>query len=109
MSADDRLEIISNFEGVDGLQVFYPPAPLPSDPDKLVQKLSNFNLKVADLYIDFCADRRFKHGAFCTTERGIKKETIKLFKEGIDFAKEIGAYSVLLANNIDLITDLIFR
>jgi len=96
LSVVERLEAISGFEGVAGLQVFYPTGPLPSDPDKLVALAANYNLKIGDLYIESAGDRKWKHGAYSTNEKNIRREAIKLFKEGIDFAKAIGAHSALL-------------
>jgi sugar phosphate isomerase/epimerase len=96
LSVEERLQTISTFEGVSGLQVFYPTAPLPSDPDKLVKLIQNHNLKIGDLYIESAGDRKWRHGAYSTNENNIRKEAIKLFKEGIDFAKAIGAHSALL-------------
>ena len=96
MGVDERLEIMSKIEGLTGLFTFYPTAPLPSDPDKLLKKLSDYNLKVSNVCVLGWGDRKWKYGAYSTTEDNIRKEAIKLFKEGIDFAKEINAESVLL-------------
>lgn len=96
MSVDKQLEIMSKIEGLTGLFVFYPTPPLPSDPDKLVRKLANYNLKVSNVAVEGWGDRKWKFGAYSTTEDHIRKEAIKLFKEGIDFAKAVGADSVLL-------------
>ena len=96
MDVDKKLEIMSKIEGLAGLFVFYPTAPLPSDPDKLVKKLDNFGLKVSNIAVEGWSDRRWKHGAYSTTEANIRKEAVKLFKEGIDFAKAVDADSILL-------------
>lgn len=96
MTTDQQLEIISKIEGLDGLFVFYPLAPLPDDPGRLVKKLDSFGLKVSNLAVECWSDRKWKYGAFSTNEAAIKKEVIKMFKDAIDFSKEIGADSVLL-------------
>ena len=96
LGVEERLEAISKFSGVTGLQVFFPTFPLPSDPEKLVRLAANYNLKIADLYIESAGNAKWKHGAYSTNEKNIRKEAVKLFKEGIDFAKAIDAYSVLL-------------
>jgi xylose isomerase len=96
MSVEKRLQAISTFDGVSGLQVFYPAAPLPSDPDKLIRLAANHNLKIADLYIESAGDRKWRHGAYSSNEEQVRQEAVKLFKEGIDFAKAIGAHSTLL-------------
>lgn len=96
MSVDKQLEIMSKIEGLTGLFTFYPTAPLPSDPDRLVEKLSNYNLKVSNVAVEGWGDRKWRFGAYSTTETIVRKEAIKLFKEGIDFAKAVNADSVLL-------------
>jgi sugar phosphate isomerase/epimerase len=96
LGVDERLELISKMDGVSGLQVFYPSAPLPEDPDKLVKKVKDFGLTVADLYIESAGHRKWRHGAYSSSEVKTRKEAVKLFKEGIDFAKAINANSALL-------------
>lgn len=96
MGADRQLEIMSKIEGLTGLFTFYPTAPLPDDPDKLVKKLANYGLKVSNIAMEVWGDRKWKNGSFSTNEENIRRETVKLFKEGIDFAKAVNADSVLL-------------
>ena len=93
---DDQLEIMSKIKGLTGLFIFFPTPPMPTDPDKLVKKLSDNNLKVSNLAVEGWSDKKWKHGAFSTNEANIRKEAVKLFKEGIDFSKEIKADTVLL-------------
>lgn len=93
---DDQLEIMSKIDGLTGLFVFYPTPPMPTDPDNLLKKLADNNLKVSNLAVEGWSDRKWKNGAFSTNEANIRKESVKLFKEAIDFSKEIKAESVLL-------------
>lgn len=69
---------------------------LPNDPDKIVKKLSDFNLKVADISVDNYSNRKWRNGAFCTNEKNIRRESIRLCKEAIDFAAEIPGSKVVL-------------
>lgn len=96
MSVDEQLDIMSGIEGLTGLFVFYPFAPLPGEPDKLVKKLDSFGLKVSNIAVECWSDRKWKYGAFSTNQTDIRKEAVKMFKEAIDFSKEICADSVLL-------------
>jgi len=96
MSVDQQLEIMSKIKGLTGLFTFYPLAPLPNDPDKLVKKIGNYGLKVSNVAIECFGDKRWKHGSFCTNDAKIRKEAIKLSEEAIDFAKAVNADSVLL-------------
>ena len=97
MNLDEKLEIMSNIEGLTGNFTLYPTDPLPSDPDKLVKKLADYNLVVSNVAPSLTwGDPKFKHGAFSTTEDAVIKETIRSSKEAIDFAKEVKADTVLL-------------
>ncbi len=97
LSLDEKLKIMSEIEGLTGNFTLYPTEPLPSDPDKLVKKLADYGLVVSNIAPSLTwSDPRFKHGAFCTNEDKIRRETIKSFKEAIDFAKAVKADSVLL-------------
>lgn len=95
LSIDEMLEIFSKTEGLDGVFQMYPPALMPDDPVKVQKKFSEYNLKVSEVFIESWSDRKWKNGAYSTTEKDVRKEAIRIFKEGIDFAKELNAYSVL--------------
>ena len=96
MTVEKQLEIMSKIKGLTGLFTFYPTAPLPNDPDKLVKKVESYGLKVSNLAVECWGDRRWKHGSFCTNDAKIRNEAIKLFKEAVDFGKAVKADSVLL-------------
>jgi len=95
MSLDEQLQSMSDIEGLEGLFIFYPTPPLPDDPDQLLKKLSDYNLRVSNLCPELWSDRKWRYGAFSTVETKIRKEAIKVFKEGIDFGKAVGADSIL--------------
>lgn len=95
MGVDEQLQRMSEIEGLDGLFVFYPMAPLPDDPDQLLKKLSNHNLRVSNLCPELWSDRKWKYGAFSTSQTEIRAEAIRIFKDGIDIGKAIGADSIL--------------
>lgn len=96
MSLEDKLEIFQNTNGITGVVVFLPTDPLPADPDKLLRLLKNHNLKVSSIEPENWSDRRWKNGAFSTSEKKIRKEVIKIMKEGIDLCRQVKADSVLL-------------
>jgi len=96
LTAEQQLEIMSKIKGLTGLFTFYPTAPLPNDPDKLVKKVESYGLKVSNIAVECWGDRKWKHGSFCTNDANIRKETVKLSKDAIDFAKAVKADSVLL-------------
>ena len=95
LGIDEMLEIFSKTDGLDGVFQMYPPALMPDDPVKVRKKLSEYNLKVSEVFIESWSDRKWKNGAYSTTEKDVRKEALRIFKEGIDFAKALNAYSVL--------------
>jgi xylose isomerase len=97
LQLDNQLEIISKIKDITGIFISYPPKQLPADPEKLVKKLSNYNLIISNvLSIPLWDNKIWKHGAYSTNEKKIRSKAIELFKESIDFAKEVKAHSVLL-------------
>jgi len=95
MNIDEMLEIFSKIEGLDGVFQIYPPLLMPRDPVKLKQKLTNHNLQLADVFVEGWSDRKWKHGAYSTTEKQVRRDAIKLFEDGIDFARALDAQSIL--------------
>lgn len=96
LSLEKKLEIFSRIDGLDGLVIFYPTVPLPSDPDKILKLLSNYNLKASVIEPEIWSDRKWRDGAFSTSDKKIREEAIKIMKEGMDLAKALEADSVLL-------------
>lgn len=96
LTIDEMLEIFSKVDGLDGVFQMYPPSLMPDDPVKIKEKLSNFGLRVADVFVESWGDKKWKFGAYSTNQENIRKEAIKIFKEGMDFAHELGAESILL-------------
>jgi len=96
MSIDKMLEVFSKIEGLDGVFEMYPPTLMPKDPVKLLKKLGDHGLKVGDVFVEGWGSRKWKNGAYSTNETQVRKDAIKMFKEGMDFAKEVRAQSVLL-------------
>jgi xylose isomerase len=94
-TTEEQLRHMSEIKGLDGLFVFYP-GPESDDPQKLLKTLSSLGLRVSNVAVECWADRKWKNGAFSTSDSKIRKDVVQLFKGGIDFAKEISADSVLL-------------
>jgi xylose isomerase len=96
MTIDQMLEVFAETKGLDGVFEMYPPTMMPKDPVKIKKKLSDHGLKVADVFVEGWGSRKWRHGAYSTNEKSVRREAISMFKEGMDFAKALGAYSVLL-------------
>ncbi len=96
MELEEKLDIFARIDGLDGIVVFLPADPLPSDPEKLLKLLSDYNLSVSVIEPEIWADRKWRDGAFSTNDSGIRKQAIRIMQDGIDLAKMLKADSVLL-------------
>ena len=88
-----QLEIISEIEGLDGLNISYPGT---GDPGKLLGILSEYNIQVSDVTVDTWSDRKWKLGSISSGDKKIRNEAIKVTKEAMDISIELGAHSVLV-------------
>ncbi|MCL5073593.1 MAG: sugar phosphate isomerase/epimerase [Actinobacteria bacterium] len=95
MDFEKRIETIGKIKGIKGISTTYPGFGM-DNPDKYVKLLSNNGLKVSNLSIDTWADLKWKYGSFSCSDKRVRKETIRLFKEGTEIAKHLKASSVLI-------------
>ena len=93
---EEALEIMSNIKYLDGIDVWYPGHPLIEEPEKLKEKVEEYGLKIADIGPEIWSDRKYKYGSLTATDKKIRKEAIKIVKQNMDLAVELGANSVLL-------------
>lgn len=96
LTFDEQLEIISGINGIEGLGVWYPGHPLIDNPDKLLKKLSQYNLRVSDIGPELWSDRKWRFGTISSSDKKIRKKCIKIVKQTMDLAVELKAKSVLL-------------
>lgn len=89
LELDQKLDIMSKVEGLDGIGIEYPQQGLTDDPEKLKEKFGSFGLKVADVSVEDYSDRKWRHGALATNEEKVWKENIALCKQAMDFTKHI--------------------
>ncbi|MCL5987047.1 MAG: sugar phosphate isomerase/epimerase [Actinobacteria bacterium] len=94
-TTEEQLRYISEIKGLDGLFVFYP-GPESDNPKKLLKTLADLGLRPSNVAVECWGGRKWKHGAFSTSDVKIRKEVVQLFKGGVDFAREIKADSLLL-------------
>jgi sugar phosphate isomerase/epimerase len=95
LTFDEQLEIFSKVEGLEGLTVWYPGHPLIDSPEKLVDKLAQYNLRGADIVTETYTDRKWRFGTISSSDKKIREEAIKVTKYTMDLAVELKANSVL--------------
>lgn len=91
LSFKEQLKIISEVEGLDGLNISYPGV---EDADKLLGLLSEYNIQVSDITADTWSDRKWKNGTLSSSDKKIRKDAVEAIKGAMDISKELGAYSV---------------
>jgi len=96
LTFDEQLEIISKVDGIEGLAVWYPGHPLIDKPDKLIKKLAQYNLRVADIGPEIWSDPKWRFGTISSSDKKIREEAIRITKYTMDLAVELKAKSVLL-------------
>ncbi|MGM0365440.1 MAG: sugar phosphate isomerase/epimerase family protein [Actinomycetota bacterium] len=96
ISLDQKLEIMSEVEGLDGIGIEYPAGKLTDDPKNLIQRFEEYGLRVGDISVEDYSDRRWKHGALATNEKKVWKENIRLCRQTVDFAREIPDAKVMI-------------
>lgn len=98
-SLEEKFELASRIEGLDGLEVCYP---ADFNDVELVKKLlSKYNLGVSSLNVNLKKDPRWVNGSLTCRDKGIRSEAIRWLKEGMDFASEIGCDVVTVCLLID--------
>ena len=95
MPVDEVFDIVKD-TACTGFMGIWPNDPLPNDPYKFKELIGKYGLVPSTLLINNFGDRKYKHGAFSSTEASVRRDTVKLAKDGIDFAKAAGCQSVLL-------------
>ena len=91
-----KLEVLSKIDLITGLNTVYPLAPLPEDPVRCAKLLDDYGLRVSYMLAANWLDAQYKHGAFSASDGKALKNSVNMCKEAIDFAKAVGADSVLI-------------
>lgn len=90
-----KIESIGKIKGIIGVFSAYPSDEL-KNADNYLNILTYNNLKVSNLSVINFDNKKWKYGAFSYNKKNVRKQTLEIFKEGIEIAKYLKAHSVLL-------------
>ena len=96
MPLDEQIAAMARVEGMLGIALDYP-AQFEQDDAAAVKALyESHGFELATLELGLYCDRRFKLGSITSPDPEIRRDAIELSKRGLDLAREMGAYDVLL-------------
>ena len=87
-----RLEMVSNMEGIDGVEVVYPYEV--SDAESLQKLIGRYNLHIAAINVNVKAEPEFRDGGLTSTCAEVRSKAVEFIRKAKDFAKQVGANKV---------------
>lgn len=91
-SLEQRLEIVSEIEGIDGVEVVFPYEA--NDVEELKSLISRYHLKIAAINVNVKAEPEFRNGGVTSTDRAIRAKAVRFIGDAKDFAAAVGADKV---------------
>jgi xylose isomerase len=91
-SLEERLALVSEMEGIDGVELVYPYEV--SDADSLLKLLQQYSLKIAAINVNVKAEPEFRNGGLSSGVAAVREKAISFIKEAKDFALACGANKV---------------
>ncbi len=98
-SLPERLSMVRQIEGVDGIEVVYP-AEFAKAPETL-RLLRESGLGISAVNVNVKGEAKFRHGSFTSPDPAIRAEAVQYVKTGMDLAAELGAGQVTCCPLID--------
>ena len=89
-----QLEELVKIDGLSGIPFMFP-NDFP-DPVKLKEKVRGFNLNVGTICPDTYTSSHWKNGTLTSRDPKLRKESIKLIKDSMDYCYEAGGADILL-------------
>lgn len=89
---EERLHMIAEMEGVDGVEAVYPYEV--SDPHAVKGLMEKYGLKWAAVNVNVKAEPEFRNGGLTSSRKEVRDKAVRFIKEAKDFAKLAGADKV---------------
>lgn len=87
-----RLEMVSNMEGIDGVEVVYPYEV--RDAESLKKLIRKYGLHIAAINVNVKAEPEFRDGGLTCTRAEVRSKAVEFIRKAKDFAKQVGANKV---------------
>jgi len=91
-SLEEKFELVSQVEGVSGVEMVYPTEL--SDADEAKALLDRYNLRLSAVNVNLKGDPRWHQGALTAREESTRTEAIGWLQQGMDLAAELGSHLV---------------
>ena len=93
---DEQIAAMARVEGMRGVAFDYPAQFTAAEIPRIRALLDRHGFELATLELGLYPDRKWKLGTLSSTAPGIRREAIEMSKRGLEIARELGAYDVLL-------------
>jgi xylose isomerase len=91
-SLAERLEMVSQMEGMSGVEVIFPYET--NDAALLKSLLTKYHLGIAAINVNVKAEPEFRNGGLTSTDPAVRRKAVQFIKDAKDFAKNVGADKV---------------
>lgn len=89
---EQRLQMISEMEAIDGVEAVYPYEM--HDPRFVKELMDKYGLKWAAVNVNVKAEPEFRNGGLTSTLKEVRDKAVRFIKEAKDFARAVGANKV---------------
>jgi xylose isomerase len=91
-SLAERLEMVSQMEGMSGVEVVFPYEV--NDAASLKSLLIKYNLGIAAVNVNVKAEPEFRNGGLTSTDPAVRRNAVQFIRDAKDFAQSVGADKV---------------
>ena len=91
-SLAERLEMVSQMEGMSGVEVIFPYEV--NDAASLKSLLIQYNLGIAAVNVNVKAEPEFRNGGLTSTDPAVRRNAVQFIRDAKDFAQSVGADKV---------------
>ena len=91
-SLAERLEMVSQMEGMSGVEVVFPYEV--NDAASLKSLLIKYNLGIAAVNVNVKAEPAFRNGGLTSTDPAVRRNAVQFIRDAKDFAQSVGADKV---------------
>jgi len=89
---EERFKMISEIEGMDGIEVVFPYEA--RNPEELKNLSKKYQINIAAINVNVKAEPEFRNGGLTSNKKEIRTKAVQFIKDAKDFAKKVGADKV---------------
>ncbi len=91
-SLEERLQMVSSMEAIDGIEAVFPYET--SDADELKRLLNQYQINLAAINVNVKAEPEFRDGGLTSIDPETRANAVQFIKDAKDYAKAVGANKV---------------